>query len=237
MTGCPLLGVGVAGVVALSARIRRPADAAFDLGARKKGRCLVPTLVVTRASAAQRCVREKYPGITLQYTRADDPGDGRRKCWHEGQPPLQPTCWTIPACRAAGGCPVWRRTVPIPPTIRPNESQAAIGRAVSCMSVHAGHPHERCAVRIRTPKTFAGLASIRKLKSTGVETAAPWPAPFGFFVANIFTTMGEDKAWITCGALGPAAGRQCRCILARRLIRSRRPILAHNLSGVATITP
>jgi ABC-type Fe3+ transport system substrate-binding protein len=175
MTRVRLLGVALAVVVALAARNAAAADAALIEAAKKEGQVVwYTTLVVNQiVRPLKDAFEKKYPGVTLQYTRADDLVTAA-KILAEGQ-----------AGRLA------------PFTVRntadyPAELKARDGYWTAVI-VYVFTPgiNTNLLPKDQAPKTFADLLDP-KLKGKMAWNGSSMAGAFGF-VANILTTMGEDK--------------------------------------------
>jgi ABC-type Fe3+ transport system substrate-binding protein len=190
-----LLGVVVAVVVALAARHASAADAALIEAAKKEGQVFwYTTLVVNQiVRPLKDAFEKKYPGVTLQYTRADDLVTAQ-KILAEGQAgrvqaDILDSISGMFALQQANLLAPF--TVPnaaaYPPELKDKDGYwiAVI------MYVFTPAINTTLLPKDQAPKTFADLLDP-KLKGKMAWNGSSIGGAFGF-VANILTTMGEAK--------------------------------------------
>ena len=195
MTRVRLLGVAFAIVVALAARNAAAADAALIEAAKKEGQVVwYTTLVVNQiVRPLKDAFEKKYPGITLQYTRADDLVTAA-KILAEGQAgrmqaDILDSISGMFALQEAGLLAPF--TVPNSADY-PAELKAKDGYWIAViMYVFTPGINTNLLPKDQAPKTFAGLLDP-KLQGKMAWNGSSMAGAFGF-VANILTTMGEDK--------------------------------------------
>ena len=190
-----LLGVAFAVVVALAARNAAAADAALIEAAKKEGQVVwYTTLVVNQiVRPLKDAFEKKYPGVTLQYTRADDLVTAA-KILAEGQAgrmqaDIFDSISGMFALQEAGLLAPF--TVPNAADY-PAELKAKDGYWIAViMYVFTPGINTTLLPKDQAPKTFADLLDP-KLKGKMAWNGSSMAGAFGF-VANILTTMGEDK--------------------------------------------
>jgi ABC-type Fe3+ transport system substrate-binding protein len=198
-----LLGVVVAAVVALAARNVSAADAALIEAAKKEGQVTwYTTLVVNQiVRPLKDAFEKKYPGVTLQYTRADDLVTAQ-KILTEGQAgrvqaDILDSISGMFALQQAGLLTPFTvpNAVDYPPELKANDGYwiAVI------MYVFTPAINTTLLPKDQAPKTFADLLDP-KLKGKMAWNGSSIGGAFGF-VANILTTMGEDKGMAYLRAL------------------------------------
>jgi ABC-type Fe3+ transport system substrate-binding protein len=190
-----LLGVAFAVVIAFSARSAEAADAALIEAAKKEGQVTwYTTLVVNQiVRPLKDAFEKKYPGVTLQYTRADDLVTAQ-KILAEGQAgrvqaDILDSISGMFALQQAGLLASF--TVPNAGDYPP-ELKASDGYWIAViMYVFTPAINTTLLPKDQAPKTFADLLDP-KLKGKMAWNGSSIAGAFGF-VANILTTMGEDK--------------------------------------------
>jgi len=196
MTRVRLLGVAFAVVVALAARnSAAAADAALIEAAKKEGQVVwYTTLVVNQiVRPLKDAFEKKYPRITLQYTRADDLVTAA-KILAEGQAgrmqaDILDSISGMFALQEAGLLAPF--TVPNAADY-PAELKAKDGYWTAViMYVFTPGINTTLLPKDQAPKTFADLLDP-KLMGKMAWNGSSMAGAFGF-VANILTTMGEDK--------------------------------------------
>src|SRR5579864_7342740 len=195
MTRVRWLGVAFAVVVALAARCAAAADAALVEAAKKEGQVVwYTTLVVNQiVRPLKEAFEKKYPGVTLQYTRADDLVTAA-KILAEGQAgrmqaDMLDSISGMFALQEAGLLAPF--TVPNSADY-PAELKARDGYWTAViMYVFTPGINTTLLPKDQAPKTFADLLDP-KLKGKMAWNGSSMAGAFGF-VANILTTMGEDK--------------------------------------------
>ncbi len=198
-----LLGVVVTVVVALAARSVSAADAALIEAAKKEGQVTwYTTLVVNQiVRPLKDAFEKKYPGVTLQYTRADDLVTAQ-KILAEGQAgrvqaDILDSISGMFALQQAGLLKPF--TVPNASDYPP-ELKASDGYWIAViMYVFTPAINTTLLPKDQAPKTFADLLDP-KLKGKMAWNGSSIGGAFGF-VANILTTMGEDKGMAYLRAL------------------------------------
>src|SRR5580692_164204 len=190
-----LFGVAFAVVVALAARNAAAADAALIEAAKKEGQVVwYTTLVVNQiVRPLKDAFEKKYPGVTLQYTRADDLVTAA-KILAEGragrmQADILDSISGMFALQEAGLLAPF--TVPNAADY-PAELKAKDGYWIAViMYVFTPGINTNLLPKDQAPKTFADLLDP-KLQGKMAWNGSSMAGAFGF-VANILTTMGEDK--------------------------------------------
>src|SRR5580704_7110750 len=190
-----LLGVAFAVVVALTARNAAAADAALIEAAKKEGQVVCyTTLVVNQiVRPLKDAFEKKYPGVTLQYTRADDLVTAA-KILAEGQAGRM----QADILDSISGMFALQEAGLLAPFSVPNsadypaELKAKDGYWTAViMYVFTPGINTNLLPKDQAPKTFADLLDP-KLKGKMAWNGSSMAGAFGF-VANILTTMGEDK--------------------------------------------
>jgi len=202
MTLLRLVGVALVAAALLGARGAAAADQALIDAAKKEGQVVwYTTLVVNQIVRPLKAAFEKKYGITLQYTRADDLVTAQ-KILAEGQAGrmqadiLDSISGMFALQEASLLTPF---TVPnaadYPPEIKDKDGYwiAVI------MYVFTPAINTTLLPKDQAPKTFADLLDPR-LKGKMAWNGSSMAGAFGF-VANIVTTMGEDKGMAYLRAL------------------------------------
>jgi len=206
MTRVRCLGVAFAVVVALAARSAAAADAALVEAAKKEGQVVwYTTLVVNQiVRPLKDAFEKKYLGITLQYSRADDLVTAA-KILAEGQAgrvqaDILDSISGMFALQEAGLLAPF--TVPNSADY-PAELKAKDGYWTAViMYVFTPGINTALLPKDQAPKRFADLLDP-KLRGKMAWNGSSMAGAFGF-VANILTTMGEDKGNRSRGqAAGP----------------------------------
>src|ERR1700722_10291911 len=190
-----LLGVAFAVIVALVARNATAADSALIEAAKKEGQVVwYTTLVVNQiVRPLKDAFEKKYPGVTLQYTRADDLVTAA-KILAEGQAGRM----QADILDSISGMFALQEAGLLAPFAVPNaadypaELKAKDGYWTAViMYVFTPGINTTLLPKDQAPKTFADLLDP-KLKGKMAWNGSSMAGAFGF-VANILTTMGEDK--------------------------------------------
>ncbi len=182
-------------IMVLAARNAAAADAALIEAAKKEGQVVwYTTLVVNQiVRPLKDAFEKKYPGITLQYTRADDLVTAA-KILAEGQAgrmqaDILDSISGMFALQEAGLLAPF--TVPNAADY-PAELKAKDDYWIAViMYVFTPGINTTLLPKDQAPKTFDGLLDP-KLKGKMAWNGSSMAGAFGF-VANILTTMGEDK--------------------------------------------
>jgi ABC-type Fe3+ transport system substrate-binding protein len=198
-----LLGVVFAVVAALATRSASAADTALIDAAKKEGQVTwYTTLVVNQiVRPLKDAFEKKYPGVTLQYARADDLITAQ-KILAEGQAgrvqaDILDSISGMFALQQAGLLTPF--TVPNAADYPP-ELKASDGYWIAViMYVFTPAINTTLLPKDQAPKTFADLLDP-KLKGKMAWNGSSVGGAFGF-VANILTTMGEDKGMTYLRAL------------------------------------
>jgi ABC-type Fe3+ transport system substrate-binding protein len=185
----------VAAMLLLAAGEARAADAALIEAAKKEGQVVwYTTLIVNQIVRPLKAAFEKkYPGVTLQYTRADDIAT-YTKILAEGQSGsmqadiLDGVSNMLPLQQAGLLAPF---TVPNASSY-PAELKAKDGYWIAeIMYVFTLGINTELLPKDRAPKTYRDLLDP-KLKGKMAWNGSSVIGAFGF-VGNILATMGEDK--------------------------------------------
>ena len=203
MRTAALLRIAVTMLLALAARHAAAADAALIEAAKKEGQVVwYTTLVVNQIVRPLKDAFEKrYPGVTLQYTRADDLVTAA-KILAEGQAgrmqaDILDSISGMFALQEAGLLTPF--TVPNAAAY-PQELKDKDGFWIAViMYVFTPAINTSLLPKDQAPKTFADLLDP-KLKGKMAWNGSSIAGAFGF-VANILTVMGEEKGMAYLRAL------------------------------------
>jgi ABC-type Fe3+ transport system substrate-binding protein len=203
MTRFGFLRVAAFVIVALAARNAAAADAALIEAAKKEGQVVwYTTLIVNQIIRPLKdAFEKKYPGVTLQYSRADDLvvssklfAEGRSG--HVQSDIFDGTANILPLQDAGLLAPF---SVPNAADY-PAEMKAEDGYWIAViMYVFAPGINTDLLPKDQAPKTFAELLDP-KLKGKMAWNGSSLAGAYGF-VANILTSMGEDKGMAYLRAL------------------------------------
>src|SRR5580692_1388105 len=198
-----LLGVAFAVVVALAARNAAAADAALIEAAKKEGQVVwYTTLIVNQiVRPLKDAFEKKYPGVTLQYTRADGLATSVKVLAEAQAGRVQADIFDgldnmLPLQEAGVLAPF---TVPNTADY-PAQLKAKDGYWIAeIMYVFTPGINTDLLPKDQAPKTFADLLDP-KLKGKMAWNGSSVIGAFGF-VGNILTTMGDDKGMAYLRAL------------------------------------
>ncbi len=198
-----MLRVGAIVVVALLARDASAADPSLIEAAKKEGQVVwYTTLIVNQIIRPLKAAFEKkYPGVTLQYTRADDLVTSA-KILAEGQAgKVQADIFD----GIANMLPLEEAGLLTPFTVPNDADYPAALKAKDkywiavIMYVFTPGINTTLLPKDQAPKTFQDLLDP-KLKGKMAWNGSSMAGAYGF-VANILTTMGDDKGMAYLRAL------------------------------------
>jgi iron(III) transport system substrate-binding protein len=190
-----LLRAAVAAMLVLAADRARAADAALIEAAKKEGQVVwYTTLIVNQiVRPLKDAFEKKYPGVTLQYTRADDIAT-YTKILAEGQAGrmqadiLDGISNMLPLQQAGLLAPF---TVPNASSYPPELKDKDGYWIAEIMYVFTLGINTDLLPKDRAPKTYQDLLDP-KLKGKMAWNGSSVIGAFGF-IGNILATMGEDK--------------------------------------------
>ena len=203
MRSFALLRVAAIAIVALAARNAAAADSALIEAAQKEGQVVwYTTLIVNQIVRPLKAAFEKkYPGVTLQFTRADDIVTAEKIIAEGRAGRVQADIFD----GIANMLPLQEAGLLSPFTV-PNEAdypaelKAKDGYWIAAiMYVFTPGINTTLLPKSEAPKTFQDLLDP-KLKGKMAWNGSSMAGAYGF-VANVLTTMGEQKGMAYLRAL------------------------------------